>query len=64
MSDALLEAVRQPEVLHHRQARCPFCGDVYRWHPGFADHRDKCRLRPLNRPHIRGTAVAMYGGDA
>jgi len=38
--------------------RCPYCRARYRSHPGFADHRDQCDLRPMNRPHIIGTANA------
>jgi len=63
MSDALLEAARRRH-LSDEHARCPFCGSIYRPHPGFADHRDRCEWRPMNRPHIHGEAVAMYGGDS
>ncbi len=26
--------------------RCPFCGQPYRVHGGFADHRDECKEGP------------------
>jgi len=39
--------------------RCPYCQSLYRSHPGYADHRDQCELRPMNRPHIIGTANAL-----
>ena len=41
---------------------CRFCSETFLVHPGFSDHEDKCDLNPMNRPHIIGTAVAMYGG--
>lgn len=32
-----------PVYPHHRAPRrCPFCGDIYRRHAGFVDHRDRC----------------------
>lgn len=37
---------------------CPYCSALYRAHPGWSDHRDQCDLRPMNRPHIIGTANA------
>ena len=40
---------------------CRFCSRMFIPHPGFADHEDKCRLSPMNRPHIWGEAVAVYG---
>lgn len=49
---------------HHliRERReCRYCSTIFRPHPGFADHEDKCRLNPMNRPHIKGEAVAYYG---
>jgi len=54
---SLLEAARRARLPNHL-ARCAWCARVYRPHPGFADHRDRCRLRPMNRPHIIGTANA------
>lgn len=36
-----------PVYPYHRAPReCPFCGDVYRRHAGFADHRDNCEAGP------------------
>jgi hypothetical protein len=36
-----------PAYPYHRAPReCPFCGDVYRRHAGFADHRDECEDGP------------------
>jgi hypothetical protein len=49
-------------LLRRPLRRCPYCWKVYRAHPGWSDHRDECDLNPMNRPHIIGTAVAMYGG--
>jgi len=31
---------------HGAIRKCPFCGDLYRRHGGFADHRDKCEEGP------------------
>lgn len=42
---------------------CRFCSETFRAHPGFADHEDRCDLNPINRPHIIGEAVSMYGGQ-
>jgi len=41
---------------------CRFCSTVFRPHPGFADHEDLCDYNPINRPHIWGEAVAVWGG--
>lgn len=57
---SLLEAVQRTRLPEHL-VQCPYCQKVYRPHPGFADHRDKCDLSPLNRPHITGTATAVLG---
>jgi hypothetical protein len=32
---------------HGALRECPFCGDVYRRHGGFADHRDRCEAGPV-----------------
>lgn len=37
---------------------CRYCSTRYRPHPGYADHRDRCRLNPINRPQVIGTANA------
>lgn len=44
-----------------RVETCQFCSRRYKPHPGFADHRDKCEMNPMNRPHIFGTAIAVLG---
>ena len=31
---------------HGALRECPFCGEVYRVHGGFADHRDTCGEGP------------------
>ena len=31
---------------HGAIRQCPFCGDLYRRHGGYADHRDKCAAGP------------------
>jgi|GEM_PF-6327258 len=40
------------------ERECGYCSATFTPHPGFADHEDKCRLNPINRPHIIGMANA------
>lgn len=42
----------------HVDTVCRYCSTVYRPHPGFSDHQDRCDYNPINRPHIFGTANA------
>ena len=49
------------DICRRERRGCRFCSEVFRPHPGFADHEDKCDLNPINRPHIKGEAVAYYG---
>jgi hypothetical protein len=50
---------QQGKVLQTRT--CRYCSEEFRPHPGYADHEDRCDLNPMNRQHIVGEAVAMYG---
>ncbi|AUV84679.1 hypothetical protein C2R22_24425 (plasmid) [Salinigranum rubrum] len=52
-----------PALPHHgTPRRCPFCGDVYRVHAGFADHRDRCEERPNPGANPAGS-VRTDGGN-
>lgn len=43
---------------HGAVHECPFCGDLYRVHGGFADHRDRCEEGPSP-----GSNPAAWVGD-
>lgn len=58
-----------PVYPYHGAPRvCPFCGDVYIRHGGFADHRDQCEAGPSpgSNPDYRSVEwVRQQGlGDA
>lgn len=55
---SLQNVVRRLRIQDHGGRECRFCSTWYLPHPGFSDHEDVCPLRPMNRPHIIGTANA------